>query len=38
VVLAIRRDLPNPVRLRADGSLDVNWDHIRLIEAATETP
>jgi hypothetical protein len=38
VVLAVRRDHPNPVRLRADGSLYVNWDHIRLIEAATETP
>jgi hypothetical protein len=35
VVLAVRRDHPNPVRLRrdADGDeLHVNWDHIRLIE------
>jgi hypothetical protein len=35
VVLAVRRDHPNPVRLRADGSLYVNWNHVRLIEAAT---
>jgi hypothetical protein len=36
VVLAIRRDHPNAVRLRRDadgGELHVNWDHIRLIEA-----
>lgn len=36
VVLAIRRDHPNPVRLRADGSRYVNWDHIRLIGAAED--
>ena len=36
VVLAVRRDHPNPVRLR-DGEgrpLYVNWDHVRLIEPA----
>jgi hypothetical protein len=35
VVLAVRRDHPNPVRLKRDadgGSLYLNWDHIRLIE------
>ena len=35
VVLAVRRDHPNPVRLRRDGDggpLYVNWDHVRLIE------
>jgi hypothetical protein len=35
VVLAIRRDHPNPVKLRRDGdgrTLYVNWDHVRLIE------
>jgi len=35
VVLAVRRDHPNPVRLRRDGEgrpLYVNWDHVRLIE------
>jgi hypothetical protein len=39
VVLAIRRDHPNPVRLHrdADGDeLHVNWDHIRLIEAQAD--
>lgn len=36
VVLAVRRDHPNPVKLKRDadgGWLHVNWDHIRLIEA-----
>ena len=34
VVLAVRRDHPNPVRLGRDGGgrLYVNWDHVRLIE------
>jgi hypothetical protein len=35
VVLAVRRDHPNPVRLQRDGEgqpLYVNWDHVRLIE------
>ena len=35
IVLAVRRDHPNPVRLRRDGEggpLYVNWDHVRLIE------
>jgi hypothetical protein len=34
VVLAIRRDHPNPVRLeRPDGRpLHVNWDHVAMIE------
>jgi hypothetical protein len=35
VVLAIRRDHPNPVRLRGDADgreLHVNWNYIRLIE------
>lgn len=35
VALAVRRDHPNPVRLRRDGeggTLYVNWDHVRLIE------
>ena len=39
VVLAVRRDHPNPVRLRRDtdgGELHVNWDHIRLIEPQGE--
>ena len=39
VVLAIRRDHPNPVRLRRDadgGELHVNWDHIRLIEGQAD--
>ena len=37
VVAAVRRDYPNPVRLRRDGAgseLHVNWDHIQLIEPA----
>ena len=38
VVLANRRDHPNPVRLSADGSLFVNWDHVRLIEGTMEAP
>jgi hypothetical protein len=39
VVLVIRRDHPNPVRLRRDadgGEMHVNWDHIRLIEAQAD--
>jgi hypothetical protein len=39
VVLAIRRDHPNPVRLRGDADgreLHVNWDHIRLIETQAD--
>jgi hypothetical protein len=39
VVLAIRRDPPNPVRLRRDadgGGPHVNGDHIRLIEAQAD--
>jgi hypothetical protein len=41
VVLAVRRDHPNPVRLKRDesgGTVHVNWDHIQLIEASRETP
>ena len=39
VVVAIRRDYPNPVRLRGDadgGDLHVNWDYIRLIETQAD--
>ena len=41
VVLAVRRDHPNPVRLKRDesgGTVHVNWDHIHLIEASRDTP
>jgi hypothetical protein len=37
VVAAVRRDYPNPVKLRRDDAgseLHVNWDHILLIEPA----
>jgi hypothetical protein len=40
VILAVRRDHPNPVKLsRASdggGFLHVNWDHIRLIEPQSD--
>jgi hypothetical protein len=38
VIFAVRRDHPNPVRLKRDdgGSLHVNWEHIRLIEPQSE--
>lgn len=36
VVLAVRRDHPNPVTLESSigGRLHVNWDHVALIEEA----
>ena len=41
VVLAVRRDHPNPVRLKRDeggGTVHVNWDHIQLIDTSRDTP
>jgi hypothetical protein len=40
VVLAVRRDHPNPVRLggSGDGHVHVNWDHIDFMKETGEPP